>query len=587
MVQISIGSNGCFTEPRKRNRCKVAVALAVAMTLYQASTESFAASPGIIAPNPEQQGIPSIRREETVPKEAPEKARPETEPAQADQVLPSAIRRVDLQSPLLSTQIEVLLRQFIGKQRVSGKELEQARGQIWDLCRQHGRLTRVELRAIPGSEAAGGSILQARIYEISVRAVRVEQEGDSKLKQALLDDILASAKADIAEGGVLNLDRLDSRIKRRMFLKDVDVRVTLVPVDPDHVDVKVLVSARPVAPLGLLAQYDNNGMRTYGRSRYTAGVSIPGRLLPGDQLDVMGIKSSGMTYVRLGYEFPLVGIGARMNAWGSHVGYRAPSGENGNTSLLGAGLIYPLHIGNAAVWMGYLNYFNRHEVDRLANDAVTADKRTDSVQGKVDANYFLGPAQSLRFNAALTLGELDLSSLPSALAQDRISAKTDGGFTKLEWEGGWSTLFGRGRRLDTRLGVKGQFASKNLDQSEKFALGGPTGVRAYAPVEAMGDEGYVATAEIGYRPIDGLHAFAFYDIGHTRRYRQPWVVESIPLKYTLQGAGVGLAYSYKSLVGSITYARQIGDNPGLSASGLDSDGLSGRYRTWFSLTLGL
>ncbi|HZV99893.1 MAG TPA: ShlB/FhaC/HecB family hemolysin secretion/activation protein [Methylophilaceae bacterium] len=568
--------------PRKNHLAK---SFALVITLAQMPVLSFAAPPdaGIIVPNLERQGIPSIKREETAP--AQSKPEEKAEPAMADLRLESPIARIEQPSSLASPEITALLSKFVGMAQIPGHELDQARGQVWNWYRQHGRMTRVELQAVSQSESAGGSLLRVHIYEIKIRTIKVEQEGSTDIRQDLLDNILASAQSDIEASSALDLDNLDSRIKRRLFLKDVNVRATLVPIGQDEVDVKILVRAKPLEPLGFLAQYDNYGIRAFGRNRYTAGISIPGRMLAGDQLDVLGIRTSGMTYGRLAYEFPLVGLGARMNVWAAGVDYEASSGIHGHFLQAGTGLIYPLHISNSSVWLGYLNYSNRQEVTRLDDDTRVADKSSNSLQGKVDASYYLSPTQSLYFNAGLTLGKLDLSDLPSAKQQDRISARTDGGYTKLEWGAGWNSLLGKAKKLDFRLGVKGQFADKNLDQSEKLALGGPTGVRAYGPVEALGDDGYVATAEIGYRPTEWLRAYSFYDIGHIRRFHDAWATDSIPQSYYLKGAGAGISCTYKSLVGSLVYAHQIDDNPGLFAGGVDSEGERSRDRLWLSLTL--
>lgn len=507
--------------------------------------------------------------------------------AQPDLVLPSAISRIDLTTPLLATEIEALLRPFIGKTRVGVLELEQAQGRIWDLCRKRGRLTRVELRLVPASAADTGSTLQATVHEISVRTVKVEQEGDGAIDPSVLDQILDNAKEGVAAGEALDLDRLDSRIKRRVFLRDVGIRVALLPVGPNQVDVNVLVRTKPVPPLGFLLQYDNYGMKAYGRDRLTAGLSIAGRVLPGDQIDLIGVKTTGMDFRRLGYEFAVPPLGARMHLWHSQVDYVLPATAEGETSRWGGGLSFPLRIDDTAVWTAQLNYVQMHQVDRLTNRTPTGDKQVRSLQGRFEADYFLSAAQSLRLQAGWTHGQVDLSSLPAALAQDRVSARTHGDFDKLEWAGSWSTLFGRNGAWDARIAAKGQFASRNLDQSEKLALGGTTGVRAYGPSEALGDEGHVVNVELGYRPTDGLRMFAFYDMGHIRRHRQPWMVEAVPQSYGLRGAGVGLAFSYQSLVGSLSYARQLGANPGLLINGLDSDGSGARHRLWLSLTLWL
>jgi hemolysin activation/secretion protein len=583
-MAISFRNKILVTQLRLRPRPRHAAALLAAMALYPAPI-LLAASPPIVTPNPEQEGLPSIRREEAVPnKEVATPSLPEVESAIAEQVLPSAIRQITVESPLLSAEIKKLLNPFIGKDRVTGKALEQVRGQIWDLYRQRGRLVRVELRAVPGVEAEGGSTLQARIEEISVRTVRVEEEGGTALKQSLLDDILAGVKADLSDGGALDLDRLDSRLKRRIFLRDVSVRAALIPVDSGYVDVNVLVRAAPSEPLAWLVQTDNNGMRTYGRNRSIAAVSIPGHVLPGDQIDILAMTSSGLAYGRAGYEFPLVQWGARLNIWGSRLDYRVPSVTNGNATLLGAGLTFPLYIDNRSTWTGYANYLHRYEAGKLADNTPSANKITNSVQGKVDGSYAINQTQSLHLTMSMTLGILDLSALKAAAAQDQASAKTDGSFTKLEFGAGWNALLGQSGKFDSRLDVKGQLASKNLDQSEKLPLGGLFGVRAYSASEGLGDEGYIASADLGYRPINGLRIFGFYDIGRTRLYKRPFGPLDTPTQYTLQGTGVGLTYAYKSLVSSATYARQVGANPGLSATGRDADGSTHRSRLWLSLT---
>lgn len=573
------------------------------VSLLQTSTQSAAAgatlpvgplppaspccliAPPVIAPTLREQDLPSIRREETVPQtEVSTPSRPDAERIITDQLLPSAISQVVVNASLLMDEIKMLLVQFIGKNRVSDKVLEQVREEIEEMVRQRGRLAQVTLSVIPGTGAEDGSTLLASIHEISVRTVRVEQDGGTDLPQALLDEILADTKADLDAGRALDLDRLDSRLKQRMSLKDVTVRAALIPVDPNHVDVNVLVRAAPVEPAGWLAQYDNNGLRAYGRERFTAGVSIPGTMLSGDQTDALALTSSGMTYGRVAYEFPLVAAGARINIWSSRVNYRVPSATHGNATLVGTGLTFPLQINSVSAWTGTLNYVHRHEADRLANDTPSADKTTRSVQGKIDARYFPSQSRTLHFTTAWTLGDLDLSALASAAAQDQNSARTAGGFAKLEWNAGWNAWYGPSGKFDAGIEVKGQFASKNLDQSDKFALGGPLGIRAYNSAEALGDEGHVTSVDLGYRPIDRLRIYGFYDIGRTRLAKQRWAPGSMANQYTLQGAGVGMTYTGTALVGSAILARQIGANPGLSAAGSDADGSSRRSRLWLSLT---
>jgi hypothetical protein len=90
-------------------------------------------------------------------------------------------------------------------------------------------------------------------------------------------------------------------------------------------------------------------------------------------------------------------------------------------------------------------------------------------------------------------GGVNHMDLTLALDQLRINspaAQTNGTYSRLSYS------VSRQQRLTADatllLAVNGQQASKNLDSSEKFVLGGINGVRAYPQGEASGDEGYKA-----------------------------------------------------------------------------------------------
>ena len=87
--------------------------------------------------------------------------------------------------------------------------------------------------------------------------------------------------------------------------------------------------------------------------------------------------------------------------------------------------------------------------------------------------------------------------------------------------------------------MNGQQASKNLDSSEKFVLGGINGVRAYPQGEASGDEGYKATLELRYNLMANLQGAVFYDMGEIAVNKAPFAVAASNNR-SLSGAGIGL-----------------------------------------------
>src|SRR5690606_39641993 len=91
-----------------------------------------------------------------------------------------------------------------------------------------------------------------------------------------------------------------------------------------------------------------------------------------------------------------------------------------------------------------------------------------------------------RFALSYSNGRLSLNGAYDQ-AIDDITARTAGNFRKLTA----SAL--RVQRLTDKFSlhtrVQAQWASKNLDSSEKMGLGGAYGVRGYPQGEASGDEG--------------------------------------------------------------------------------------------------
>ena len=120
------------------------------------------------------------------------------------------------------------------------------------------------------------------------------------------------------------------------------------------------------------------------------------------------------------------------------------------------------------------------------------------------------------------------------------------------------------------MSLAGQKASRNLDSSEKFVLGGAYGVRAYAQGEASGDTGYLATAELRYSiawdKLPGvLQPFAFVDGGSVTINEQPFVT-GINNRRNLAGGGIGLSWAKANdFQLKLTLATRIGHQPSVAS----------------------
>ena len=136
-------------------------------------------------------------------------------------------------------------------------------------------------------------------------------------------------------------------------------------------------------------------------------------------------------------------------------------------------------------------------------------------------------------------------------------------------------------------GFNGQLATKNLDSSEKFSLGGPFGVRAFPVNEALGDEGYLMNFELRYEVYEHVELVGFIDHGGITLHNNPWpdANTGVPNHYTLSGGGVGINWVVPgNFVIRGSMAQRIGSNPARSLDGSDSDGTHKAPHFWVSLS---
>jgi len=103
--------------------------------------------------------------------------------------------------------------------------------------------------------------------------------------------------------------------------------------------------------------------------------------------------------------------------------------------------------------------------------------------------------------------------------------------------------------------LSGQQASKNLDSSEKFSLGGANSVRAYPQGEGIGDQGYLATLELRHNVTGDLQGTLFYDTGSITINRDPFGAPAAN-SLRLSGAGVGVNANLAGTLIKISVARR-------------------------------
>jgi len=219
--------------------------------------------------------------------------------------------------------------------------------------------------------------------------------------------------------------------------------------------------------------------------------------------------------------------------------------------------------------------------------SVVSDKEVQSGYIGLSGDHqddLLGGAVTL-FGATMVAGNLDLSGSLTDQTQNRATARAGGAYQKFSLNA--SRLQSLTDKLRFYAGVSGQLATKNLDSSEKFSLGGPFGIRAYPVNEALGDEGYLMNFELRYEVYEHVELVGFIDHGGITLHNDLWpnATEGGPNHYTLSGGGFGINWVVPGnfvIRGSV--AQRIGANPARSADGNDSDGTYKTPHFWVSLS---
>ena len=309
-------------------------------------------------------------------------------------------------------------------------------------------------------------------------------------------------------------------------------------------DLVVAVSRKPLftGKLGI----DNHGNRYTGEYRAYVNLHWNSPFTFGDQLTLRNfVSNTGEWLGNLAYSLPLGTSGLRGQLGYAHIYYKL--GEqfrsldaSGIVDIASAGLSYPLirsqrrNLTLAATWQG-------KRFDNKQN-AVNSRKHSNVLPLMLQFNQRDG-----FFGGGLSYGDLiftsgDLYLNGAQKAADASSARTAGSFQKLNIDVvrlqatavSNLSLYGR---------LSAQWASKNLNSSEKFGLGGPNGVRAYPVGEGFGDEGGFVQMEVRYR-VNHVTPYVFYDVGRIKINVNPWTTGT---NYrTLAGAGLGLRYAYKA-----------------------------------------
>lgn len=317
----------------------------------------------------------------------------------------------------------------------------------------------------------------------------------------------------------------------------------------------LLVDVTPQQRVTGDAGVDNFGDPYSGRVRGSGNLNINGLFNQGDLLDFSALTSGhGMTYGRMDYRYLLNGQGTTLGATVSGLDYHLGSDlsdleAHGSAFVGGVVLAQPIIRNTRGNLYGQVEYDFRRLNDNIDVIGLQNDRHTNSVTTTL-AGDELDTHGVVNARLAMTYGVLAANNLQTDII-DQLGADTAGHYVKLSLS--LSRLQQLARHDALYLGFSGQTASKNLDTSEQFYLGGPDSVRGYDVGVLSGSRGYLATFEYRhdatFQSIPGVWQFsAFIDTGWVQQFKEVFLTG--PNTGQLSSAGFGVQWNgpYKLLV---------------------------------------
>ena len=483
---------------------------------------------------------------------------------------------------LASEPLQAAVASFLNRP-LDYSQLQGAAAAVAEVYRKAGWVVRAYL---PEQDIVGG-VVNIRIVEAVFGGTKIEGAAPQRVSLARIQAIL---NAHQKVGEFLNADELDRALLVAGDLPGVGVSGTLRDgARPGETDLVLRVT--DALPIKGNVSADNNGSRSTGTSRLNADLYFNSLLGQGDQISSSFILSEGSNYLRVGATFPVGPKGWRVGANTSALTYRIVAPEFAALNATGSSYSGGIEANYPLIRTQQQNlYFNANAdhktYDNQSNGAVSSHYNANTVSLGLSGNRVdnLGGGGSNNASAVMTMGQLDLGGSPNQAA-DAASARTEGVFNKLHYS------LSRQQVLDNNwslyAALSGQWADTNLDSSEKFYLGGASGVRAYPANEVGGAIGQLFNLEVRRRMSQGFTLSGFYDYGQVLVNRNnDFTGALLANNLVLRGAGLALDWQQGAGVNlKATWARRMGDNPNPTATGTDQDGTLVLDRMWLNASL--
>lgn len=409
---------------------------------------------------------------------------------------------------------------------------------------------------------------------------------DSKLSSLLAYNIVTN---HIKKGKVLNKNKLERAI---LLLNDIPATQASLNLKKGSIEntTRVLIDIKQNKISNPYISFNNNGSRSTGAYKLVIGNDFKNLSPYGDELKLNFTNSFSAGKLQMlssDYSSLLGSHGLRAGIKANLLDYKVGKeyetlNLNGRSISFGFYTLYPI-IKQKQISLSTKISYDISNLEDKKETAITNKKsvktlRLSSIINKTDT-FYGGGYNSFDFTIHnVNTNIKDLSSYTSD--QANTGERTNGHGYKVSFTA--NRIQSIDEKTSLKLNTSGQYAFSNLDSSEKFSLGGASGVRAYPTSEASGNHGLKISLTANYKLSNNLKFIGFYDWGKIKQYVNEYEIAiSNPSSYSLKGYGVGLNFfNTNGLSSSITYAKK--HNAILS----NADGTKDNGRFWFNLRKG-
>ncbi len=431
---------------------------------------------------------------------------------------------------------------------LSFADLQRAAGRITAFYRRHGY---VLARAYLPRQDIDDGVVRIEITEGRYGAITIQNHS------RVLGAALRQPLSELHPGDVVRGPDLERSLLLLDDLAGVGARGTLRPGEtPGTTDLVVDADKGPLASGSL--EFDNFGDVALGRYRLGGSIDVNSPLRLGDRLSLRGLVSNELQrYYRAAYQVPVGPASTRVGVAYSSLRYRLGGAfsdldSQGRASVQTAYVTQPLVRARTLSVTAQIQYENKNLRDDYGVFDIRRDKNVGLWTFGVSGNSQDGLLGGGRNGFSVMFGVGRLRS-NDPFEADALK-KSIGSFAKLNVSA--LRVQALGRRLELYTQFSAQLASRNLDESEKFSLGGPYGVRAYALGAGSGDQGWQASAELRYLVAPGWQVSTFVDAGRVQGDKHPWTRERN--MQHMQAGGVGASWYGAKRQVTLTAAWPLG-----------------------------